>query len=135
MRIVLDTNVIVSAILTPGGTCVEVMGRVFAKTAQVIVSPAIEEEYAAVLGRAELGLDAVNVARHIEFIRQHGILLPTIDTGIVVPRPTDKKFIECAIAGRADCIVTGNNRHFPASACKGIPIMSPAEFIEAIKGT
>jgi len=42
--------------------------------------------------------------------------------------PADNKFLECALAGKVDCLVTGNTRHFPSPTYKGIKVISPRKF-------
>jgi predicted nucleic acid-binding protein len=49
--------------------------------------------------------------------------------GIHLPDETDVKFVEVALAAGADCVVTGNTRHFPAKACKGVRVLTPAQFL------
>jgi predicted nucleic acid-binding protein len=53
---------------------------------------------------------------------------------IDLPDPDDEPFLEVAIAGRVEAIVTGNKRHFPKKDYKGVRILSPAEFLEGLKG-
>jgi predicted nucleic acid-binding protein len=53
---------------------------------------------------------------------------------IHLPDPEDEPFLEVAIAGRVEAIVTGNKRHFPRKQYEGVKILSPVEFLELMKG-
>ncbi len=47
-----------------------------------------------------------------------------------LPDPTDESFLETALAGKADCLITGNAKHFPFSKRQGIAVLSPREFLD-----
>jgi len=62
--------------------------------------------------------------------RLSDLVAPTFTLTDIVAKESDNRFLECAVAGRADLIVTGDRKHLlPLGAFRGIPIVSPAEFI------
>ena len=113
LRLVLDTNVVVSAILKPAG--LERAALVFALTppARVYTSPGILEEYALVLRRPRFRLSLSRVEGIMSLIQERSILVRPSRRLQVTPDPDDNAFLECAEEARADYLATGNKRHFP----------------------
>jgi len=131
LRLVIDTNIVVSSALKPEGRQRTVLLLALTKPARWYVSDAILAEYAAVLARPELG-----IRRHL---RHQFLQLVKNKTRLVVPSrlahvtadPGDAIFVECADAARADYLVTGNERHFPRF-WKNTKIISSREFLNMI---
>lgn len=113
LRLVIDTNVVVSGALKPAG--LERTALVFALTppASLFVSREILAEYSGVLGRPELRLPAKERHQLIELITLRSQLVAPACKLAVCPDPDDDIFVECADAARADYLVTGNIKHFP----------------------
>lgn len=128
-RIVLDTNVLVSALITPFGQSGRVLDMVLAHEIQVIYDDRILAEYGEVLARERFGFSGDDVADLLAFLKAEGerVVAPPLDADL--PDPDDAMFAEVALAGRADAIVTGNRGHFPPRSCQGIPVLSPSEFL------
>lgn len=130
MRIVLDTNVIVSALLDATSVPAQVLDLCVAGEVDLVVDGRILAEYRDVLRRPELGLDErdidelIHVTRYAEHVV--GIPLP-----FSLPDPDDQPFLECAVAGAVDALVTGNTKHFRLRAGRlDIPILTPRQFLE-----
>lgn len=128
MRIVLDTNVLVSALLTEG-ICSRVLELVTEQRVQAVVDGRIMNEYFRVLSRGKFDFPTSLVEEVLEDLESAAEYVDSQPCAAKLPDETDQPFLECAVAGHADCIVTGNKRHFPLEACLGIPVLSPAEFI------
>lgn len=117
MRLVIDTNVIVSALLHPDRTPALALAAARAAGAAVLVDDRIEGEYRAVLARPKF--------RAIDPGRRDALLAALLDGSERVTTAVayegalldadDAVFIEVALAGAADAVVTGNTRHFPAT--------------------
>jgi len=134
VRIILDTNVLLSAFLGPTGTCRLLLDLVLKRRVRLLVDDRILDEYREVLPRPEFGLDprdCLEFIENIEAMAERAVGAPIEDD---LPDEEDRRFIECAIGGLADCIVTGNKRHFPAGACRGIPVLSPRELLNRVVG-
>ena len=129
-RLVIDTNVLVSALLSPFGAPARVLDAVLAGQVQLLYDDRILAEYRAVLRRERFGFDLRDVAALLTFIRAEGERVSAPPLGFDLPDPDDAPFIEVAIAGKADALVTGNKAHFPTCACPGIPVLTPAELLE-----
>ncbi len=134
-RIVLDTNVLVSALLSPFGAPARVLDAVLAGQVRLLYDDRILAEYQAVLGRGRFGFDPHDVVALLAFIRAEGERVSAPPLGLELPDADDAPFIEVAVAGRADALVTGNKAHFPTSACRGIPVLHPAELLRQLAHT
>ena len=129
MKIVLDTNVFVSGLLTPFGTSGEIVRMVSAGKLILLYDSRILLEYQAVLFRSKFKFDKDQIYLLIEYIQKNGQVVPTSPLKESLPDPDDAPFIEVAIGGAAECLVTGNKIHFPRQFRKGTKIFSPSEFI------
>lgn len=133
MNIVLDTNVLVAGLLTPFGTCGEIVRMVSSGELVLLLDARIISEYREVLGRPKFQFDQDKVDVFLEYAEYRGVTIassPLLDS---LPDPDDEPFLEIAIAGRARCVITGNRNHFPTELRHGIEIFSPAEFLTFYK--
>ena len=132
MRVVLDTNVLVSGLLKPEGNERRVLRLgLSGKRITVLLSPAIMREYEAVLPRPRLKLTASEVTHTLTAIRAAAEWVePDFALSVTKDEP-DNRFLECAVAGRAAYIVTGNARHFPRQY-KRIQIVQARRLLELL---
>lgn len=130
MLAVVDTNIWVSAFLSPGGTPAKLLTEFKRGRLALMVCEEIEAEYREVLYRPQFKISVSLLDAFLQRVREESLRvrsLPKIDLSL--PDPDDAVFI--AVAKAANCpIVTGNARHFPAAA--GVEILSPAECIERL---
>jgi uncharacterized protein len=113
VRVVVDTNVLVSSIIKTRGAEAAVMDSIGARKLDLCVSDAILAEYSGVLFRPRLRLDRERVQALLEFISSQAIRVsPRINLSII-PDDPDNRFLECAETAKAHYLVTGNKRHFP----------------------
>ncbi len=132
MNIVLDTNVLVSGILTSFGPPAAILRAVLTERVVVCFDERILSEYRDVLARGKFAFDRQLVEELLAFLEAAGlpILAPPLD--LTLPDPADQMFIEVAVFGNADFLVTGNLKHFPKTARQGIAVVSPREFVEVL---
>ena len=131
LRLVIDTNVIVSAALKPDGLQRTTFLLAITKPARLYVSEPVLEEYADVLSRPELSIRKGLRLQLLQLIKNHGHLVAPSRRIEVTSDPDDNIFVECADAARADFLVTGNRRHFPAF-WKSTKIVTPREFVSLV---
>ncbi len=131
LRLVLDTNVVVSAALKPVGLQRTVLLLAISKPSRWYVSDAILEEYAAVLARPELKIRRGLRQQLLQLIKDHSRVVVPSHLPQITTDPADNIFIECSDAARADYLVTGNERHFPRF-WKSTKIISSREFLNII---
>lgn len=130
MRVVLDTNVVVSALLSPFGAPASILNTVFTRDIALLYDDRIMLEYKDVLARKKFGFDRESVNRILDYIFTVGERVLASPLKIKLRDPFDLPFAEVAVSGHADALVTGNKKHFPKSI--PISIMTPSEFLERI---
>lgn len=130
LRVVLDTNVIVSALIADGPPR-QVVERCRSMDAVLVVSDAILSELAEVM-RRKFGWSAGQVAVLLQELRSFALVVaPARPVDRIDDDPADNRVLECALEAQADAIVSGDTRHLqPLMFFDGIPILSPAAFVE-----
>ena len=128
-RVVLDTNVVVSAHLNAEGYERHVLDLVLAGKLQIAVSAAILEEYEGVLRRPKFGIAPRQVGRALHLLRTAARMVRPHRRQEVARDPADNRFLECAEASKADYLVTGNKRHFPRP-WRQVQVVNARELIE-----
>lgn len=83
--------------------------------------------------RPKFGFSQRLVKGFLQKLRTKGNVIKSKTTVNIIEDPADNKFLECALSGKADYLVTGNTRHFPFGEFRGIKIVSPKEFWEIYK--
>jgi putative PIN family toxin of toxin-antitoxin system len=131
IRAVLDTNVVVSALLSPQGASALIMDLAMTQYFRCFVSAPLLEEYGEVLGRAQFGLHERKTARIMGRFRKAAILATPSKKLRITTDPDDNKVRECALEARADFVVTGNIRHFPPRF-QDIRVIAPRQFLTVL---
>ena len=122
---VLDTNVLVSGLLSPAGPPGRLVDVILARQLRLAVDDRVELEYRAVLARPKLGIDAVRreaVLAILQF-QVHVTALPWPHPAL--PDEDDVMFLEVAMETRARTVVTGNIKHFRRASRGPVTVMSP----------
>ncbi len=132
MRIVLDTNVLVSGLINPFGPPARILDLILAGDLGLVFDDRILAEYRQVLARARFGLDANDVAEFLRYLETTGEHITACPISTVLPDPDDLPFLEVALTAQVDALVTGNTRHYPAALCRGVTGLSPAAFLSLI---
>lgn len=127
----LDTNVLVSGILSPHGLPAGVLRALLSETIELCFDERILFEYRDVLTRGKFSFDPEYVGELITFLEASGYSTIPAPLKIALPDPDDQMFIEVAVANLADFLVTGNLKHFPGSARAGVKVVSPRAFLNA----
>jgi len=130
LKIVLDTNVVVSAFLNPHGKPAKILRLVLQGDIELVVDERILDEYESVLLRPVFRLPKKDLLNVLEVLRSICTYAPAYEGEVRLPDEGDEPFLEVALSGRADAIITGNKRHFPLVKCKGIRVLSPEEFLK-----
>jgi putative PIN family toxin of toxin-antitoxin system len=131
IRVVLDTNVVISAYLNDAGFERYVLDLVLAGKLELVVSKEILEEYEAVLCRPKFGFSRKMVARSLRMLRSKARIVRPRKKLSAARDPDDNRFLECAHAARAHFLVTGNSRHFP-KAWRQTLVLTARELVEWI---
>lgn len=122
IRAVLDTNVIVSGILSEKGVPGKILRAWFADRFHLVTSPAVLEELQRVLRYPKIshrhGWSDVQVLEFLEDVRSLAILVPgELRLAVVAEDPSDDRYLECAVEGEAGYVVSGD-RHLVGLAAR-----------------
>ncbi len=132
IRIVLDTNVLVSGLLSDRAAPGQIVDLITAGEIELSCDTRILAEYREVLARPDLNINqskAEDVLQHIELTALHVRPKAWPEE---LPDPDDEPFLAVAEAAGADCLVTGNLRHFPAKARRSVRVLSPRQFLDVL---
>ncbi|MDQ2803801.1 MAG: putative toxin-antitoxin system toxin component, PIN family [Pseudomonadota bacterium] len=132
IRAVIDTNVLVSGLLSPNGNAALVLLAVQQGLVHPCFSDAILDEYTAVLGRPRFGFSPEEIDALLLMFRTKGEFFQPDASPIRSPDPADTKFIHCALAANADYLVTGNKRDFPDASYGSTRVVNVAELIDQV---
>jgi putative PIN family toxin of toxin-antitoxin system len=113
LRLVIDTDVLVSAALKPEGLQRAALVLAVTRPARFYVSHPILEEYADVFSGSELDIRKGIRQALLQLIKNHSHIVTPSRRLEICPDPDHNMFLECADAARADYLITGNQRHFP----------------------
>jgi putative PIN family toxin of toxin-antitoxin system len=134
MIVVLDTNGIVSGVLKPFSKAAAILLLVADGTIQLAYDLRLVSEYRDVLKRPRFKLAKEDVEVFLAQVEQDGLVVAVKPLKFHLQDPDDESFLEVALAAMAKAIVTGNKRHFSKREYEGVKILSPAEFLELLKG-
>lgn len=131
MRVVLDTNVLVSSVLSPHGPPGRLVDLALAGGLVLVVDDRVLSEYAEVLRRRRFGLPAREVDVLVRHLRAAGEAVTARPLGITLPDADDVPFLEVAAAGAAT-LVTGNPRHSrPVRGRHEVRVLSPRQALDS----
>lgn len=128
----LDTNVLVSGVLSPHGPPAAILRAVLLERVIVCFDERILSEYREVLMRGRFGFDTELVNDLLDFIEAAGEPTLAAPLKLQLPDQGDAMFVEVASAAEADFLVTGNIKHFPARQRRGIAVLTPRVFVDRL---
>ena len=131
-KITVDTNILISFFVYPGGIVREIIGLAINKRITICVSADIIEEYSRVL-RLKFGWSQDDIDANIALLKRITELVePARPIKAISADPTDDKVIECAVAAGADAIISGDRHLLDLKKYKSIPIMKPSDLLKAL---
>lgn len=140
MRVVLDTNTLVSGVISPSGPPRRLLDGARAQTFELCTSATLLAELLDVLSRAKFtarlaqaGLTPQGIVAELR--RLAVLAVPQEVPRVVANDADDDHVLACAVAGQADLIVSGDKHlHSLGEQYQGIPIITPAQAVERIAG-
>jgi putative PIN family toxin of toxin-antitoxin system len=132
MRVVLDTNVLVSALLSPGGTCDQVVRLAVTGALPTYVDSRVRSEYVEVLHESGIPFPREDADELLDLLRRTAHQVQATPLSARLPHEDDRPFLEVAAAAQAT-LVTGNTRHFPKGQRAGVAVLTPRELIELLR--
>jgi putative PIN family toxin of toxin-antitoxin system len=133
VKIVLDTNVHVSGLISPFGVSAEIVRMIGSPEVVLCVDARIMAEYDEVINRPRFMFDATKTKALMDCIRTTAVIHPTTPLKQHLPDEDDEPFLAVAISSKADALVTGNLKHYPAHCREGARVLTPAEFLRFYK--
>jgi putative PIN family toxin of toxin-antitoxin system len=132
IRVVLDTNILISALLSPLGPPAQVfLMTLLDPDTQLCVSGEIYAEYEEVVRRSRFNRSDSEIEATLRTVREKGFWVKPTERVRACPDPDDDIFLECAQAAAAHYLITGNPKHFPATWAD-TRIVTARQFIDAV---
>jgi putative PIN family toxin of toxin-antitoxin system len=135
MRLVLDTNVLVSMLIRPGAKYLPLIDHIDSASVTILYSPETLSELIDVLGRDKFAKYTTRegIAAFVAWIAEMGELVTITREILLSPDPKDNKFLSLAVSGSADMIVSGDKDHMIAlGEVEGIPILRLSVFLSRL---
>ena len=132
MRVVLDTNILISAFVFPGGTPEAVYRAALEGRVELVTSPPLLAELGGVLS-TKFGWDPSMAEEAVAQIVRVGIVVrPTEELPVIVDDPDDDRVLEAAVTGDAEVIVSGDRHLLKLGTWRGIRIERAAAFLSRL---
>ena len=122
--IILDTNILVSSLLSPQGNPSLIIRMILSQSLQIVLDRRVFHEYQIVLARPKFQFDKTRREELLTFFKYEGLWITPKPVIINLPDPSDLPFIELSLHTHAP-VITGNTKHFPHD----LKILTPADFI------
>ena len=129
MKVVFDTNILVAALVFPGGRGEAALRRIVEEQDQLVISRPILDELLRILGR-KFARDAEELAHAAVFLSELGVLVRPRRRLRVVRDEPDNRILECAVVGRAQAIVTGDKALLALGEYDGVRIISLRDYLD-----
>ena len=129
MRVVLDTNILISAFVFPGGTPETVYRLALEERVQLVTSPALLAEFGRVLAE-KFRWSPSRAGEAVAHVARVGLVVePSERVRAVKADPTDDRILEAASEGKADTIISGDSHLHRLGSWQGIPVVTAATFL------
>ena len=129
MRVVIDTNVLVSGLLSPYGAPGKILNMMVSGELEACYDARIITEYKDVLLRPKFSFERGYVGSIIGYIEYFGVPVSAKPLSRRLRDPDDEPFLEVAIAGSAEALITGNAAHYPLRGKHATRIFTPRQFL------
>ena len=129
MRVVFDTNILVAALVFPGGRGEQALLRIVEEHDELLLSRPILDELLGVLAR-NFARDAEELSRAAVFLGGLGTMVKPLRRLRVLADGPDNRILECAVAGGAGAIVTGDRAILALREYRGVRVLSLRSYLE-----
>jgi len=130
MRVVLDTNILISACWSPTGNEARVIAMAATGQLEIALSAILEAEYRDVAQRKKFAAQRDALESAITTLVNAAIRVEPVPTCRACSDPDDNQLLDCARAARAQYVVTGNLRHFPEQ-WEGVRVINARQFLDS----
>ena len=138
MRVVLDANVLVSATLSPRGTPAQILNTWRAEQFNLVISEAILAELDQVFRYPKIAKrlrwSEEQLQAFLDNLAAIAILTPgALTLTVITDDPPDNRYLECAVEGAADYLVSGDRLLLNLKTYQGVPILTPRAFLDIVQ--
>jgi len=134
MRVVCDTNILISALVFPGGSPERILDLARQGHIELYISNFIIDEFLYVLEH-KFHFGKNDVQKRIDYIKSLAYTVaPKEKSSIIMAHEPDNRIIECAVAAHADVLISGDKHVLREEEYKGIKIMSASDFVASFDG-
>jgi uncharacterized protein len=134
VRIVLDTNVLIAALLSPHGAPAQLLDLSLVGEIVLLVDDRILAEYLEVARHPKFVFPQVDLRRVLDALTALAEHVAARPLPVILPDDGDVPFLEVAVAGHADALVTGNTRHFvPKRGRHGVRVRAPRDALDELR--
>lgn len=130
MKAVFDTNIFISALVIPGSRAEQAMLRIIEGKDHVVISKAIIKELLTTLSQ-KFSRDREELAHVAVYLTEIGTTVYPKQKVSVLEDEPDNRILECALAGQADIVVTGDRAMLALAEYKGVKIITLAEYLKS----
>jgi len=130
VRVVVDTTVLVAGLLSPFGRPGEMVRMIAAGSLSLLYDARIMAEYIQVLKRPKFSFSSEPIETLLDQVKAVGVIVASDPLSVRLPDEEDEAFLEVALAGHAECLITGNLKHFPSAARRSMRVLTPTEFLD-----
>ena len=133
MKFVLDCNILISSAISKNGNCRLIIKNVLVNH-QIIVSEPIINEYLDVINRKKFSKYLNYNLAQVKLIMEYAKFTPLSRKKFDIPDIDDLKYIQTALAEKANYLVTGNIKDFPDNTYDGVQIITPKYYVNKLMG-
>jgi len=138
IKVCLDTNVFVSGIISPSGAPYEVLEAWRNRELVLLTSDEIITEVSKVLQypkiKSAFSLTDEEIEKYVSLLSKYSQRTPgELKIDVIAEDPSDNMFLVCAVEGKADFIISGDNHLLQIGTYQGIQIVTPREFIKQLR--
>jgi putative PIN family toxin of toxin-antitoxin system len=132
ITLVMDTNVLVSGLLSPHSHSAVLVRLVADGSVRIAFDERILSEYREVLGRPKFPFHPGQIEVLLTQIEEEGLKITPRPIATRLPDPNDLPFLEVALSAKVKVLVTGNKKHYPPNLRRGVRVLSPKQCLELI---
>ncbi len=130
ITLVMDTNVLVSGLLSPHSHSARLVRLIVDGSVRLAFDERILLEYREVLTRPKFPFQLAQIYALLAQIEEEGLKIIPQPIAARLPDPDDLPFLEAAVSAEVGFLVTGNKKHYPARARRGVQVVSPKQCLE-----
>lgn len=135
MRVVLDTNILISALIKQGSSSIILNKVIEGNQVKICLSDAVWDEYQQVLKRPKFSKYPQFVENSLvllHFLKNHSLYFQPKRKVSIIKDQSDNKFLELCLESKADYLITGNFQDFSISSFRNTLILGPSEFVSKV---